>query len=72
VAGEREASRQKTRRLKETDENIWDKSSSKLKGRAIVALNTQTNQAYLHLGAINKPQFQFLSSTASMIGPCNS
>ena len=39
---------------------------------AIAALNTQTNQTYLHQGAINKSQFQFLSFTASLIAPCNS
>ena len=37
----------------------------------IAALNTQTNQTYLYLGAINKSQFQFLSFTVSVILPGN-
>jgi len=32
---------------------------------------TKKNQTYLRQGAINKSQFQFLSFTASLIGPCS-
>ena len=44
-------------------------SSSIQKGGAIAALNAQTNQTYTRLEPINKPQFQYISSTASMTAP---
>ena len=51
---------------------IFDGSSSSIEKRVIAALNTQRNQAYFTLRAINNLQFQKVSFTASMISLCNS
>jgi len=47
-----------------SDEIFRCKFFFNLEGGHIDALNTQRNLTYLHQGAINKPQFQFLSLTA--------